>query len=107
MRFVSALLVLIVPAAAAAEPEVIVGFEAGPTYVAQNDGRYGAGGTAYDADDVGQRDTLAVARRTTAELRLDRHAIIALYAPFRLDTRVALAEDLRFRDAAFAAGTVV
>ncbi len=93
--------------AAAAAPRVLIGVEAGPSYVAQNDGRYGSDGTPYEADDVGQQDTLVVTRRTTVELQNGRHSVVALYAPFALDTRVALAEELRFRDERFAAGTVV
>jgi hypothetical protein len=107
MRLLLAVAVLLVPAVAAASPEVTLGWEAGPAYVAQNDGRYGVDGTSYDAGDVGQQDTLAITRRATAELRTGRHALIALYAPFQLDTRVALADDLRFRDEMFEAGTVV
>jgi hypothetical protein len=95
------------PAAASASPRVILGYETGPAYVAQNDGRYGEAGTPYEAGDVGQQDTLIVSRRATVELRSGRHALVALYAPFELKTRVALPEDLQFRDEMFSAGTVV
>lgn len=98
---------LLAPSAATAAPRVLVDLEAGPAYVAQNDGRYGADGTPYDAGDVGQQDTLVVTRRASIELRTGRHAVVALYAPFALDTRVTLAQDLRFRDETFAANTVV
>lgn len=107
MRFLIVFAVLLAPSVAAASPQVILGHEAGPAYVAQNDGRYGVDGTPYDAGDVGQQDTLAITRRTTIEVRTGRHAIVALYAPFALDTRVTLADDLQFRDERFTAGTVV
>lgn len=92
---------------AAASPSIVLGYETGPTYVAQNDGRYGIDGTAYHASDVGQRKTLSVTRRAALEARTGRHAFILLYAPLELDTRVTLARDLQFRDTVFAAGTVV
>ncbi len=82
-------------------------YEAGPSYVAQNDGEYGATGTRYDADDVGQRDNLVVTTRTSLELAIRRHTIILLYAPFELRTQVELDRDLQFRDARFMAGTIV
>ena len=92
---------------AAAAPRAVLTYDTGPAYIAQNDGRYGAGGTSYDADDVGQRDTLVRAERATVELVLGRHRIVALYAPFLVDTRAALPTELRFRDTTFPAGTVV
>ena len=92
---------------AAASPSIVLGYETGPSYVAQNDGRYGVDGTAFRASDVGQRKTLSVTRRSTFEARVGRHAFILLYAPLELDTRVTLARDLKFRDTLFAAGTVV
>lgn len=82
-------------------------FETGLAYVAQNDGRYGELGTAYDAGDVGQQDTLARVSRTSVELARGRHTAILLYAPFVLATTVTLERDLQFRDQLFAAGTVV
>jgi len=82
-------------------------YEAGPAYVAQNDGEYGATGTRYDADDVGQRDNLVVTSRTSLELAIRRHTIILLYAPFELRTQLELDRDLQFRDELFVAGTVV
>jgi hypothetical protein len=82
-------------------------YEAGPSYVAQNDGEYGASGTRYDADDVGQRDNLVVTSRTSLELAIRRHTLILLYAPFELRTQVELQRDLQFRDTRFAAGTIV
>lgn len=103
----AASIVAITAGAAGAEPRVVLSYETGPAYVAQNDGRYGANGTPYEADDVAQRDTLARVERAAVELVLGRHRIIALYAPFLLDTRVALADDLQFRDTMFPAGTIV
>lgn len=102
-----ALALLLLPVAATASPRVILGYESGPAYVAQNDGRYGEAGTSYEAGDVGQQDTLVVTQRASVELRSGRHALVALYAPFELKTRVALPEDLQFRDEMFVAGTVV
>ncbi|MEZ4403776.1 MAG: hypothetical protein R3B06_27375 [Kofleriaceae bacterium] len=94
-------------APASASPQVELVYETGPAYVAQNDGRYGVDGTPYEADDVGQRDVLVRTERASAELILGRHRVIALYAPFVLATQVTLADELRFRDTTFAAGTVV
>lgn len=82
-------------------------YETGPSYVLQNDGEYGATGTRYGADDVGQQDNLVRTSRTSVELGIGRHTLILLYAPFELRTQVTLARDLQFRDASFAAGTVV
>lgn len=82
-------------------------YETGPSYVAQNDGEYGALGTRYAASDVGQRANLVRTSRTSVELAHGRHAVILLYAPFELRTQVTLARDLQFREARFAAGTVV
>ncbi len=81
--------------------------EVGPAYIAQNDGAYGASGTRYDADDVGQQDNLLLARRTSVEVATGRHRMILLDAPFVAVTEVALARDLQFRDTRFVAGTVV
>lgn len=82
-------------------------YETGPAYVAQNDGAYGASGTRYDADDVGQRDNLVVSSRTSLELAIRRHTLILLYAPFELRTQAELDRDLQFRDELFSAGTIV
>lgn len=82
-------------------------FETGLAYVAQNDGRYGETGSAYEAADVGQQDNLARVSRTSLELARGRHTAILLYAPFQLTTTVTLARDLQFRDQRFAAGAVV
>ncbi|MEP6861220.1 MAG: hypothetical protein ABJE66_11390 [Deltaproteobacteria bacterium] len=82
-------------------------YETGPSYVLQNDGEYGATGTRYNANDVGQRDNLVRTSRTSIELAIGRHTVILLYAPFELQTQVALSNDLQFRDELFVAGTVV
>lgn len=91
----------------AAAPALHLGYETGPAYVAQNDGRYGATGTEYDAADVGQQKNLARVERASLELRGGRHRVIFTYIPFELRTRVALDAELRFRDTVFPAGTVV
>ncbi|MBK9036327.1 MAG: hypothetical protein IPL61_34620 [Myxococcales bacterium] len=101
------LTVVLAAAAAAAEPRAVLTYETGPAYIVQNDGRYGAAGTPYQAGDVGQQDTLIRAERATVELVLGRHRVVALYAPFLVDTRATLAADLQFRDTRFTAGTVV
>lgn len=82
-------------------------YERGPAYVVQNDGEYGATGTRYDADDVGQQDNLVVTSRTSVELAKGRHTVILLYAPLELRTQVELDRDIQFRDELFTAGTVV
>lgn len=87
--------------------ELTVQFETGPAYIAQNDGEYGATGTRYSADDVGQRENLLLARRASVELAHGRHRAIFLYAPFEANTTVTLGRDLQFRDTRFTAGTVV
>jgi hypothetical protein len=84
-----------------------VSYEAGPAYIAQNDGRYGAGGTRYGAGDVGQQSNLVIARRTSLELAAGHHRLVFLYAPFDVTTQITLARDLQFRDTRFTAGTVV
>jgi len=98
---------LLLAGTAAASPVMTFTYDTGPAYVAQNDGRYGADGTRFGADDVGQQDNLARVERATVELGLGRHRVIALYAPFELATRVTLAEPLTFRDTTFATGTVL
>lgn len=82
-------------------------FETGFAYVAQNDGRYGPTGTAFEASDVGQQDNLARVSRTSIEVAYRRHTAIFLYAPFQLSTVVTLDNDLQFRDQRFVAGSVV
>ncbi len=82
-------------------------YEAGPAAILQNDGEYGANGTRYSAADVGQRKNLIVSQRTSVELARGRHRLVLLYAPFEVTTEVTLDSPLRFRDANFAAGSVV
>jgi hypothetical protein len=82
-------------------------YETGPSYIIQNDGEYGATGTRYNADDVGQRDNLVVTSRTSLEFARGRHTFILLYAPFEVRTQVELDTDLQFRDELFTTGTVV
>lgn len=84
-----------------------IAYETGPAYIAQNDGEYGAMGTRYSADDVGQKANLLLSQRTSLELSYGRHSAILLYAPFEASTEVALPRDLQFRDTLFLAGTVV
>ncbi len=83
-------------------------YEIGAAWIAQNDGRYGATGTEYSADDLDQRDNLVVAQRLHLEGRLgERHGIILLYAPLDLKTRATLPRDIDFRGTVFREGTVV
>jgi hypothetical protein len=88
-------------------PLIVFAYDAGPAYVAQNDGRYGAEGTPYAADDVGQQDNLVLFQRTSLELTVGRHTVVLLYAPFELATRFAIEDDFRFRDTTFDAGSVL
>ncbi len=107
---VAALLVGSVQVAVADKPPAVratLSYETGPAYIAQNDGEYGAEGSRYRADDVGQRDNLVVSRRTSIELARGRHRAILLYAPFEVVTEVTLSRDLQFRDTLFLAGTAV
>jgi hypothetical protein len=102
------LLPLLLPVSAGAEnwrPTLV--YETGPSLVLQNDGRYGATGTPFEAGDVGQQDNLVRTSRTSFELAIGRHTMILLYAPFELRTQVALDRDLQFRDVRFPAATVV
>ena len=101
------LALLLSPAVAVGEPRVAVRYETGPAAIFQNDGQYGTGGTRYEASDVGQTRNLLRVERTSVELGLGRHALILLYAPFEVTTRVTLDEELRFRGTTFAAGDVV
>lgn len=105
------ILLLLAPAASVAETQPAIRptlvYEIGPAYIAQNDGRYGEMGTSYTARDVGQRDNLVNASRTSLEFAMDRHTLILLYAPFDVTTQVRLRESLQFRDELFSSGTVV
>ena len=95
------------PVASAAPPEVHFTYETGGAAILQNDGRYGANGTAFDAEITGQSRNLLIAQRANVELGLGRHRVVLLYAPFAATTRVRLADALTFNDTTFAAGTVV
>lgn len=87
---------------------LILDVERGPVAVIRNDQRYGETGTAFSAATVGQTRTLAVGQRISAEGRWGgKHAAIFLWAPFELNTRVALPGAITFRDATFAQGQVV
>lgn len=92
---------------ATAFDSLVVDYETGPFGIFQNDGRYGPGGTAYKARDVGQQRNLVVAQRLSAEARIGAHTFIALWAPLDLTTRVSLRNPLTFQQTTFAAGTVV
>lgn len=112
-RFQLVVLLALSPALAAAEegaqpcfrPTLV--YETGLAYIAQNDGRYGEMGSAYEASDVGQQDNLARVSRTSVEVAFGRHTAILLYAPFAVTTEVELERDLQFRDERFASGSVV
>jgi hypothetical protein len=103
-------LLLIAPPALADSPltGLIAEYETGPAAIFQNDGRYGATGTAYKAEDLNQRRNLIRAQRLSLEARLgERHGLILLYAPFDITTRASLPFDLDFRGTLFPQGTVV
>jgi len=83
-------------------------YEVGPLYIAQNDNRYGAGGTEFTARDVGQRENLFLSHRLAVEAPLaERHSLVFVYAPLDVTTRATLGEDVLFNETLFAAGTVV
>jgi hypothetical protein len=92
-----------------AEPpfRAVFAYETGPAAILQNDGQYGENGTRYGAEDVGQDRNLLRVERASVELRIRRHAVILLYAPFAVTTRFRPEEEFRFRDAVFAPDTVV
>lgn len=104
--FLTAILATATPAAADGWRPTLV-YETGPAAVLQNDGEYGATGTRYGADDVGQTDNLVRVSRLSGDLGIGRHTLILLYAPFELRTQVRLGNNLQFRDEQFEAGTVV
>jgi len=105
------------PASGSEQPELaeasvpslrlIFDYQTGPAAIVQNDGRYGADGTAFGASDVGQTDNLARVERASLDLHLGRHTVVLLYAPFSVTTRFIVEDELRFRDQTFAAGEVV
>ena len=87
---------------------LVAEYETGPAAIFQNDGSYGATGTAYSATDLNQNATLYPTWRVALEARLgQRHGLILLYAPFDVRTRATLTRDLDFRGTLFPAGTVV
>jgi hypothetical protein len=87
---------------------LIAEYETGPAAIFQNDGRYGATGTLYKAEDLNQRRNLIRAQRLSLEARLgERHGLILLYAPFDITTRASLPLDIDFRGTLFPQGTVV
>lgn len=104
--FLTAIVAMATPAAADGWRPTLV-YETGPAAVLQNDGEYGATGTRYGADDVGQTDNLVRVSRLSGDLGIGRHTLILLYAPFELRTQVRLGNNLQFRDEQFEAGTVV
>lgn len=85
----------------------IVDYESGVFAFLVNDGRYGSNGTEFSTSDTNQDENLFVVSRLSLELVRGAHAVVLLYAPLDVTTRVALARDLQFRDELFAAGTVV
>jgi hypothetical protein len=86
---------------------LVVDYEVGAVYLFQNDGRYGANGSAYTAREVGQQRNLAVAQRLAIEARLARHTLIATWAPVDLTTRTTLTRDFTFQSSTFPNQTVV
>ncbi len=104
-----ALCLLCTPALAQSPLKALVAeYETGPAAIFQNDGSYGASGTAYSARDLGQDATLYRTWRVALEARLgERHGLILLYAPFDVSTRATLTRELDFRGTVFPAGTVV
>jgi hypothetical protein len=108
----SALLALCLTAAPALADGVptalLAEYETGPAAIFQNDGRYGATGTRYTAQELNQTATLYRTWRLALETRLGaRHGLILLYAPFEVTTRATLSRDFDFRGTVFPAGTVV
>lgn len=85
----------------------VVDYEAGVLAILQNDGRYGADGTEFTAEDTTQSDNLAVAQRVSIELMSGAHTIVLLYAPLEVTTRFVNEDDLRFRNEFFDVGTAL
>jgi len=104
---------LLVTAALAASPDssfflksAVLDYETGPIHIFQNEGRYGANGTLYTAEEVGQTQTLFNAQRLALDLQLgERHHVVFLYAPLDVTTRATPAQPFQFRGTLFAAGT--
>jgi hypothetical protein len=93
---------------AAGLDDMVLDLESGPFAIIQNDQRYGAAGTPYNAGTVALNRSLFEARRIVAEARLGgRHTVLFTYAPFDVTTRVTLDAPLTFRDTTFPAGALV
>lgn len=86
---------------------LVADYEIGALYLFQNEGRYGVGGTRYQASDVGQQRNLFIGQRLSVEAKMSRHTVIALWAPLDITTRVTLPRDLVFQTTTFSQGTVV
>lgn len=87
--------------------DVLVEAEAGPTYLARNDGRYGPNGTLYTAGAVGQQENLVVSGRLALELGVGRSTFIVLWAPLDVTTRKVLDQEIVFKDLTMPAGTLI
>lgn len=104
------LLGLLLSISASANPltRVVVDYEAGPLRVFRNDGRFGTGGTWYDAEQTNQQRNLFLNHRPSVELTFgERHTAVLMYAPVRFTTRLEPTEALTFRGTAFDAGSVL
>ena len=87
---------------------LFVEVEAGPLKVFRNELGFGAEGTRYSEEDIGQDEPLFITKRASVEARLgERHGVVLLYAPLSLTTRAALTRDIRFLDTLFPTGTPV
>lgn len=108
-RLTLASLVLVAGQAAAAPLNAVVAdYEAGLGAIFQNDSRYGANGTSFDAADVAQTDNVYPVQRISLQLRLaENHEVRATYIPVDLTTRTTLAKEINFNDVVFASGSVV
>ncbi len=82
-------------------------YEIGGLYLFQNEGRYGANGTRYTANDVGQQRNIIIGQRLSVEAKISRHTVIALWAPLDVTTRVTLPRDITFQTTTFSQGSVV
>ena len=107
MRRLLAVVAFVLMPVSAEAVDVVVEGEAGPTYVARNEGRYGPDGTLYTAGDVGQQENLLVTGRLSVELGVGRSTFILLWAPLDVTTRVVLDDEIIFRDLDMPAGTLV
>ncbi|MCO4763745.1 MAG: hypothetical protein KC502_19690 [Myxococcales bacterium] len=86
----------------------VIDYEAGLVGILQNDSRYGAAGTEFNASDVAQTNNVYPAQRLSLRLRFRaRHEIRATYAPLDLTTRATLPKDVDFNGVQFKAGEVI